>query len=203
MPYSLPWLRTGRRPGCCASPTVRPAPSGPVPSWALVRHGEFLAAADVLGVRRVRLADYPDGGLGDVSPGLLDAEIEADLDCAALLVVFDRSTITSTPSKGPKLVPSSALSVAATSGAPPHSRPRRSATRLAAAVAARWSGCPVTARLRSTATRARPGTTRFWSVACSSRKRSSASGSIEPDPRRQAAPLPAPPSGREGDRSVS
>lgn len=63
----------------------------------LVRHGELLAAADVLGVRRVRLADYPDGGLGDVSPGLLDAEIEADLADAALLVVFEPGGVTGHP----------------------------------------------------------------------------------------------------------
>ena len=30
-------------------------------------------------MKRVRLADYPDGTLGDVAPTLLDFEIEADL----------------------------------------------------------------------------------------------------------------------------
>ena len=60
----------------------------------LVRRDELLAAADALGVSRVRLADYPDGGLGDVSPDLLDAEIEADLGAAALLVVFEPGGVT-------------------------------------------------------------------------------------------------------------
>ena len=60
----------------------------------LVRRDELLAAADALGVSRVRLADYPDGGLGDVSPDLLDAEIEADLGDAALLVVFEPGGVT-------------------------------------------------------------------------------------------------------------
>lgn len=55
----------------------------------LVRHRELLAAAQVLGVTRVRLADYPDGGLDDVPPGLLDEQIETDLADAALLVVFE------------------------------------------------------------------------------------------------------------------
>ena len=60
----------------------------------LVRRDELLAAADALGVSGVRLADYPDGGLGDVSPDLLDAEIEADLGDAALLVVFEPGGVT-------------------------------------------------------------------------------------------------------------
>ena len=63
----------------------------------LVRRGELLAAADVLGVRRVRLGDHPDGGLGDVSPELLDAEVEADLADAALLVVFEPGGVTGHP----------------------------------------------------------------------------------------------------------
>lgn len=60
----------------------------------LVRHRELLAAAQVLGVTRVRLADHPDGGLDDVPPGLLDAEIETDLADAALLVVFEPGGVT-------------------------------------------------------------------------------------------------------------
>lgn len=59
-----------------------------------VRHRELLSAARVLGVTRVRLADYPDGGLDDVPPGLLDAEIESDLGDAALLVVFEPGGVT-------------------------------------------------------------------------------------------------------------
>jgi len=54
-------------------------------------------SADVLGVTRVRLAAFSDGGLGDVSPGLLDAEIEAVLDNAALLVVFESGGVTGHP----------------------------------------------------------------------------------------------------------
>ncbi len=60
----------------------------------LVRHRELLAAAQVLGITRVRLADYPDGGLDDMPPGLLDAEIETDLADAALLVVFEPGGVT-------------------------------------------------------------------------------------------------------------
>jgi N-acetylglucosamine malate deacetylase 2 len=63
----------------------------------LVRHDELLAAADVLGVSRVRLAGYPDGGLADVSPALIDAEIEVDLADAALLVVFESGGVTGHP----------------------------------------------------------------------------------------------------------
>ena len=60
----------------------------------VIRHSELLAAADVLGVRRVRLANYPDGRLGDVSPTLLDSEIEADLADAAVVVVFEPAGVT-------------------------------------------------------------------------------------------------------------
>lgn len=60
----------------------------------LVRHRELLAAAQVLGVTRVRLADYPDGGLDNMPPGLLDAEIETDLADAALLLVFEPGGVT-------------------------------------------------------------------------------------------------------------
>ena len=63
----------------------------------VIRHGELLAAAEVLGVTRVRLADYPDGGLGDVPPTLLDSEIEADLADAALVVVFEPAGVTGHP----------------------------------------------------------------------------------------------------------
>ena len=59
-----------------------------------IRHRELLAAADVLGVKRVRLADYPDGRLSDVAPTLLDSEIEADLADAALVVVFEPAGVT-------------------------------------------------------------------------------------------------------------
>lgn len=63
----------------------------------LVRRRELLAAAEVLGVTQVRLADYPDGGLDDLPPGLLDAEIETDLADAALLVVFEPGGVTGHP----------------------------------------------------------------------------------------------------------
>ena len=58
-----------------------------------IRHRELLAAA-VLGVKRVRLADYADGRLGDVAPTLLDSEIEADLADAAVVVVFEPAGVT-------------------------------------------------------------------------------------------------------------
>ena len=59
-----------------------------------IRHRELLAAADALNVTRVRLADYPDGGLGDEPPTVLDAEIDADLADAALVVVFEPAGVT-------------------------------------------------------------------------------------------------------------
>lgn len=67
---------------------------GSSPELGAIRHREFLAAADVLGVKRVRLADYPDGGLGDVPPAVLDSEIGADLADAALVVVFEPAGVT-------------------------------------------------------------------------------------------------------------
>lgn len=63
----------------------------------LVRGSELLAAANLLGVSRVRLAGYPDGGLGDVPPELLDAEIEAEIADAAVLVVFEPGGVTGHP----------------------------------------------------------------------------------------------------------
>lgn len=67
---------------------------GTSPELGAIRHRELLAAADVLGVKRVRLADYPDGGLGHVPPAVLDSEIEADLADAALVVVFEPAGVT-------------------------------------------------------------------------------------------------------------
>lgn len=60
----------------------------------VVRRAELLGAADVLGVRRVRLADYPDGGLGDVPAAVLDSEIETDLAEAAVVMVFEPAGVT-------------------------------------------------------------------------------------------------------------
>ena len=62
-------------------------------------HGETstLGTSTELGVTRVRLADYPDGRLGDVSPTLLDSEIEADLADAALVVIFEPARVAGHP----------------------------------------------------------------------------------------------------------
>ncbi|MBK5222828.1 MAG: PIG-L family deacetylase [Acidimicrobiia bacterium] len=67
---------------------------GPSVGLDLVRRDELHAAADVLGLSRMRLASYRDGGLGDVSPALLDREIEADIAGASLVVVFEPSGVT-------------------------------------------------------------------------------------------------------------
>lgn len=63
----------------------------------VLRRGEIEAAADILGIGRVRLAGYPDGGLANVPPAHIDAEIEQDLEDAALLVVFEPGGVTGHP----------------------------------------------------------------------------------------------------------
>jgi LmbE family N-acetylglucosaminyl deacetylase len=61
------------------------------------RAEEFRAAAEVLGVHRAELLSYPDGRLGDVSPGEL-AGLAADAVAGAdLLLVFDQGGITGHP----------------------------------------------------------------------------------------------------------
>jgi LmbE family N-acetylglucosaminyl deacetylase len=80
---------------------------------AEVRAGELRSAATVLGLGVVVLLDYPDGGLADVSFGVLDAEVEQRLGGADLLVVFEPGGVT---------------------GHPDH----RAATAAAKRVAARW-----------------------------------------------------------------
>jgi LmbE family N-acetylglucosaminyl deacetylase len=70
---------------------------GPGAGLDLVRRDELRAAADVLGLSRVRLTSHQDGGLGDVPPARLDREIEADIAGASLVVVFEPSGVTGHP----------------------------------------------------------------------------------------------------------
>ncbi len=64
-----------------------------------VRREELTAAAAVLGVDRVELLDYPDGGLDHVEPGRLARDVaRAAREVGAdLLVVFDEGGITGHP----------------------------------------------------------------------------------------------------------
>ena len=82
---------------------------------AHVRASELRAAAAVLGVSDAELLDYPDGGLANVSCGVLDREVEERLGGADLLVVFEPGGVT---------------------GHPDHQAATAAATRVAAAVAA-------------------------------------------------------------------
>lgn len=62
-----------------------------------VRHAEAEAAAGVLGVRRLTVADLPDGGLSAVPADELAALVVAHLDEADALVAFDTTGITGHP----------------------------------------------------------------------------------------------------------
>jgi len=66
---------------------------------AQVREEELRAAAEQLGLERVRLLSFPDGGLAHVDQALLRAEIASAIDDFAVdgLVVFDPSGVTSHP----------------------------------------------------------------------------------------------------------
>jgi N-acetylglucosamine malate deacetylase 2 len=70
---------------------------GATPQLAEVREHELASAAAELGVERVRLLDFPDGALADVSPEVLDAIVEDELGDAELLVVFEPSGVTGHP----------------------------------------------------------------------------------------------------------
>lgn len=62
-----------------------------------VREEELRRAAGELGVGTVTLFAFPDGGLGDVAPGVLDDIIVTALAGAELLVVFEPSGVTGHP----------------------------------------------------------------------------------------------------------
>ena len=64
---------------------------------AVARPRELADAADVLSVADVSLLDYPDGRLADVPVGDLERTIEAHLDDADALVVFEPNGVTGHP----------------------------------------------------------------------------------------------------------
>ncbi|SDP46875.1 N-acetylglucosaminyl deacetylase, LmbE family [Nakamurella panacisegetis] len=66
---------------------------------AELREREFGAAAELLGVGWVALRDYPDGGLPQVSPGLLSGEAAAAVAAVEAdgLLVFDPGGVTGHP----------------------------------------------------------------------------------------------------------
>lgn len=64
---------------------------------AVARPRELADAADVLSVADVSLLDYPDGRLADVPVGDLERTIEAYLDDADALVVFEPNGVTGHP----------------------------------------------------------------------------------------------------------
>lgn len=62
-----------------------------------VREAELQRAGEELGVRRVTLLAFADGGLADVPPDVLDAIVEAHVADAELLVVFEPGGVTGHP----------------------------------------------------------------------------------------------------------
>ncbi|MCA1007666.1 PIG-L family deacetylase [Rhodococcus hoagii] len=64
---------------------------------ATTRRGELSAAADELGIGRVDLLDFPDGGLDAVDPAVLDSVVRGALRSATTLVVFEASGVTGHP----------------------------------------------------------------------------------------------------------
>lgn len=64
---------------------------------AQVRHAELATAAERLGLDGVELRDFPDGGLCEVDPAVLDAVVLDTLGAAATLVVFESGGVTGHP----------------------------------------------------------------------------------------------------------
>ncbi|WP_433612645.1 PIG-L family deacetylase [Prescottella agglutinans] len=64
---------------------------------AQVRHTELTTAAERLGLEGVELRDFPDGGLREVDPAVLDAVVLDTLGAAATLVVFESGGVTGHP----------------------------------------------------------------------------------------------------------
>jgi LmbE family N-acetylglucosaminyl deacetylase len=62
-----------------------------------LRAVELTCAAAQLGVRDVTLLDHPDGGLAGVGDDVLDAVIDACVDDAELVVVFEPGGVTGHP----------------------------------------------------------------------------------------------------------
>lgn len=85
---------------------------------AQIRADELRAAADELGVGRVELRSYPDGGLSGVDLATLVAECTATLEAVAPdgLVVFDPSGVTGHPDH--RRATEAALAAAAPRGLP-------------------------------------------------------------------------------------
>ena len=71
--------------------TGRGAPAGPPRALRHVRAGELQAAADVLGIARIRLLDHEDGMLPWILPDRLDADILEEMRRTApdVVVTFD------------------------------------------------------------------------------------------------------------------
>ncbi len=70
---------------------------GSSPGLAAVRSRELKAAGDVLGLSRVRLCGFPDGGLAQTEPAALDDEVERVRDGASLLVAFEPRGVSGHP----------------------------------------------------------------------------------------------------------
>lgn len=70
---------------------------GAVPGLGKVRKAELLAAGVKLGLRRVTLLDRPDGLLDQQPEYELDADVEAALHDAKLVIVFEPEGVTGHP----------------------------------------------------------------------------------------------------------
>ncbi|GAB2649407.1 PIG-L deacetylase family protein [Prescottella soli] len=64
---------------------------------AQVRRAELATAAQRLGAGGVELRDFPDGGLHEVDPAMLDAVVLDTLGAASTLVVFESGGVTGHP----------------------------------------------------------------------------------------------------------
>lgn len=70
---------------------------GAVDDLAVVRSRELDAAAQELSVIGVSLLDYPDGRLSHVRTDELESVVEAELDDAEVIIVFEPSGVTGHP----------------------------------------------------------------------------------------------------------
>jgi N-acetylglucosamine malate deacetylase 2 len=61
------------------------------------RRGELARAAQRLGIAEVNLQGFPDGGLREVAPNILDHVIDRHIGDAAVLVVFEPGGVTGHP----------------------------------------------------------------------------------------------------------
>jgi N-acetylglucosamine malate deacetylase 2 len=70
---------------------------GAVDDLGPIRRGELARAAQRLGITDVNLQDFPDGGLQDVAPDILDHVVDRNIRDAAMLVVFEPGGVTGHP----------------------------------------------------------------------------------------------------------